>query len=82
MNFSPQFNNSPTMTPSAGITGFNASGGSGGGSYSASGFVGACKAASQNAYVGVTGGVSGGFNGSGQFGRPQPSVGLVGGFRF
>jgi hypothetical protein len=79
MNFSPQFNNSPTMTPSAGITGFNASGGSGGGSYSASGFVGA---ASQNAYVGVTGGVSGGFNGSGQFGRPQPSVGLVGGFRF
>ena len=57
----------------------NAAGGSNGGGYNAQGFAGM---ASQNRFIGVTGGVSGGFSGSGQFSRPSAAVGLQFGARF
>jgi hypothetical protein len=78
MNFTPQFNNSSTMTPTFSGS-FNAAGGSGGGGYNAQGFAGM---ASNNAFVGVNAGLSGGFSGSGQFSRPSPSIGISGGIRF
>jgi hypothetical protein len=79
LNFSPQFNNSSTMRPTFSGS-VNAAGGSStGGGYNAQGFAGM---ASQNRFIGVNAGVSGGFSGSGQFGRPSPSIGISGGFRF
>ena len=57
----------------------NAAGGSNGGGYNAQGFAGM---ASQNRFIGVNAGVSGGFSGSGQFSRPSPSIGVSAGFRF